>query len=397
VEAVSDLATQLIHHPYRPPEGFEAVAPGVHKASTVIFPNVHALRTQEWTDKSGYTYGLHGTPTTFTLEERIATIEGGTHCVLAPSGLSAVSLVDMAFLQQGDELLIPDNAYGPNKAFASVELTRWGIAHRYYDPLNPADLAAKIGPATRLVWLEAPGSITLEFPDLPALVDVVRGANSGRQRPIVTALDNTWGAGIAFNAFELGVDVSMQALTKYPSGGADVLMGSVVTRDHALHHQLLMTHMRLGLGVSGNDTELVLRGLNTMVLRYAAQDAATRALATWMQTQAGVAKVLHPALPGSPGHEVWQRDATAAACLFSVVFDERLSQPQIDAFCDHLHLFKLGWSWAGPISLCAPYNVSAIRTQGWPHKGGLVRFAVGLEAVDDLRADLAQALATLPV
>jgi cystathionine beta-lyase len=397
VEAVSDLATQLIHHPYRPPEGFEAVAPGVHKASTVIFPNVHALRTQEWTDKSGYTYGLHGTPTTFTLEERIATIEGGTHCVLAPSGLSAVSLVDMAFLQQGDELLIPDNAYGPNKAFASVELTRWGIAHRYYDPLNPADLAAKIGPATRLVWLEAPGSITLEFPDLPALVDVVRGANSGRQRPIVTALDNTWGAGIAFNAFELGVDVSMQALTKYPSGGADVLMGSVVTRDHALHHQLLMTHMRLGLGVSGNDTELVLRGLNTMVLRYAAQDAATRALATWMQTQAGVAKVLHPALPGSPGHEVWQRDATAAACLFSVVFDERLSQSQIDAFCDHLHLFKLGWSWAGPISLCAPYNVSAIRTQGWPHKGGLVRFAVGLEAVDDLRADLAQALATLPV
>lgn len=394
---MSDLATQLIHHPYRPPEGFEAVAPGVHKASTVIFPNVHALRTQEWTDKSGYTYGLHGTPTTFTLEERIATIEGGTHCVLAPSGLSAVSLVDMAFLQQGDELLIPDNAYGPNKAFASVELARWGIAHRFYDPLKPADLVAKIGPATRLVWLEAPGSITLEFPDLPALVDVVRRANTGRQRSIVTALDNTWGAGIAFNAFELGVDVSMQALTKYPSGGADVLMGSVVTRDHALHHQLLMTHMRLGLGVSGNDTELVLRGLNTMVLRYAAQDAATRALATWMQTQAGVAKVLHPALPGSPGHEVWQRDATAAACLFSVVFDERLSQPQIDAFCDHLHLFKLGWSWAGPISLCAPYNVSAIRTQGWPHKGGLVRFAVGLESVDDLRADLAQALATLPV
>lgn len=394
---MSDLATQLIHHPYRPPEGFDAVAPGVHKASTVIFPNVHALRTQEWADKSGYTYGLHGTPTTFTLEERIATIEGGTYCVLAPSGLSAVSLVDMTFLQQGDELLIPDNAYGPNKAFASVELARWGIAHRYYDPLNPADLAAKIGPATRLVWLEAPGSITLEFPDLPALVDVVRTANTGRQRSIVTVLDNTWGAGIAFNAFELGVDVSMQALTKYPSGGADVLMGSVVTRDHALHHQLLMTHMRLGLGVSGNDTELVLRGLNTMVLRYAAQDAATRELATWMQTQAGVARVLHPALPGSPGHEVWQRDATAAACLFSVVFDERLSQSQIDAFCDHLHLFKLGWSWAGPISLCAPYNVSAIRTQGWPHKGGLVRFAVGLEAVDDLRADLAQALATLPV
>ncbi|MBT9553867.1 MAG: PLP-dependent transferase [Hydrogenophaga sp.] len=394
---MSELPTRIIHHPYRPPEGFEAVAPGVHKASTVIFPNVHALRTQEWADKSGYTYGLHCTPTTFILEERIATVEGGSHCVLVPSGLSAVSLVDMAFLRQGDELLIPDNAYGPNKAFASVELAAWGITHRYYDAQDPADLAAKIGPATRLVWLEAPGSITLEFPDLPALVAVVTQANAHRssERPILTALDNTWGAGIAFNAFELGADISMQALTKYPSGGADVLMGSVVTRNHTLHHQLLMTRMRLGLGVSGNDTELVLRGLNTMALRYAAQDATTRELAAWMQEQPGVVKVLHPALPGSPGHDTWQRDAKAAACLFSAVFDERFEQAQIDGFCDQLKLFKLGWSWAGPISLCAPYKISSIRTQGWPHKGGLVRFAIGLEAVEDLRADLAQALAAL--
>ncbi len=394
---MSDLSTRLIHHPYRPPEGFEAFAPGVHKASTVIFPDVHALRTQEWKDKSGYTYGLHGTPTTFILEERIATIEGGRFCVLAPSGLSAVSLVDMAFLRQGDELLIPDNAYGPNKAFASVELAAWGITRRYYDALDPADLAAKIVPATRLVWLEAPGSITLEYPDIPALVDVVRRANATREdgRHTLTALDNTWGAGIAFKAFELGVDVSMQALTKYPSGGADVLMGSVVTRDEALHQQVLMTHMRLGLGVSGNDTELVLRGLPTMALRYHAQDAATRELARWMQEQKGVVQVLHPALPGSPGHASFQRDAHAAACLFSVVFDPQFSQRQIDAFCDHLKLFKLGWSWAGPISLCAPYDVPTIRSLPWPHTGCLVRFAVGLEAVDDLRADLAQALATL--
>ena len=394
---MTELATQLIHHPYHPPAGFEAVAPGVHKASTVIFPSVHALRTQEWKDKSGYTYGLHGTPTTFILEERIATLEGGQFCALVPSGLSAVALVDMAFLRQGDELLIPDNAYGPNKAFAHVELAAWGITHRYYDPMNPADLAAKMGPATRLVWLEAPGSITLEFPDLPALVAVVQQANTARAgaRPILTALDNTWGAGIAFNAFQLGADISMQALTKYPSGGADVLMGSVVTRDERLHQQVLMTHMRLGLGVSANDTELVLRGLNTMALRYAAQDAATRALARWMQGQTGVAQVLHPALPGSPGHAVWQRDAKAAACLFSVVFEPGIAQHQIDAFCDRLRLFKLGWSWAGPISLCAPYDVPSIRTTPWPHAGGLVRFAVGLEAVDDLRADLSQALPAL--
>lgn len=394
---MSELPTRLIHHPYRPPEGFEAVPPGVFKASTVIFPNVQALRTQEWKDKSGYTYGLHGTPTTFTLEERIATIEGGRFCVLAPSGLSALSLVDMAFLRQGDEVLLPDNAYGPGKAFAAGELAGWGITHRYYDPMNPADLAARIGPATRLVWFEVPGSITLEFADLPALVEVVRSANAAKTggRPIITALDNTWGAGIAFNAFELGVDVSMQALTKYPSGGADVLMGSVVTRNPTLHHQVLMCHMRLGLGVAANDAELVLRGLPSMALRYHAQDAATRQLASWMQGQPGVAEVLHPALPGSPGHEFFERDARAAACLFSVVFEPTIGQTRIDAFCDALRLFKLGWSWAGPISLCAPYDIRSIRTTDWPHAGGLVRFAVGMEAVDDLIADLAQALKVL--
>ena len=394
---MSDLSTQLIHHPYRPPEGFDAVAPGVHKASTVLFKDVHALRTQEWADKSGYTYGLHGTPTTFILEEKIATIEGGQFCVLAPSGLSALTLVDMSFLRQGDEVLLPDNAYGPGKAFAAGELAHWGITHRYYDPLNPADLAARITAATRLVWIEAPGSITLEFPDIPALVAVIRAASEGRspERRILSALDNTWGAGIAFSAFDLGIDISMQALTKYPSGGADVLMGSVVTRDHALHHALLMCHMRLGLGVSGNDTELVLRGLTSMTLRYEAQDRTTRELARWMQGQPGVVQVLHPALSGSPGHDAWARDAKAAACLFSAVFDEHFSQAQIDAFCDQLKLFRPGWSWAGPISLCAPYNVSSIRSRPWPHKGGLVRFAIGLESVEDLRADLAQGLAAL--
>lgn len=386
------LSTQLIHHPYTPPHGFEAVAPGVHKASTVFFDSVHDLRHREWRDKSGYTYGLHGTPTTFTLEERIATLEGGKHCVLVPSGLAAVGLVDMAFLRQGDELLIPDNAYGPNKALAEGELKGWGITTRYYDPMNPSDLARQITPATRLVWMEVPGSITLEYPDLKALVQVVSQASQSRQRPILTALDNTWGAGIAFKAFESGIDISMQALTKYPSGGADVLMGSVVTRDERLHQALLMTHMRVGHGVAGNDAELVLRGLPSIALRYHAQDQSTRALATWMQQRPEVACVLHPALPDSPGHAHWLRNAQAAACLFSVVFQARYSQAQIDAFCDRLTLFRLGWSWAGPISLCAPYDVPSIRRGRWPHEGGLVRFAIGLEAVQDLQADLEQAL-----
>ncbi len=392
---MSDISTQLIHHPYQPPAGFESVQPGVYKASTVIFPTVAALRQRDWKHKTGYTYGLHGTPTTFTLEERIATLEGGTFCTLVPSGLAAVVLVGMALLKAGDEVLIPDNAYGPNKAFAQHELAAWGVTLRLYDAMSPADLAGKLSGNTRLVWLEAPGSITLEFPDLPALVAAVKAYGQPHKDGVVVALDNTWGAGIAFNAFDLGADISVQALTKYPSGGADVLMGSVVTRSEALHHLVHFCHMRVGYGVSGNDAELVLRGLDTISLRYAAQDEATRVLAIWLQQQAQVEAVLHPAISGSPGHEVWKRDCSAAACLLSVVFKPDFSQAAVDRFCDSLRLFKLGYSWAGPMSLCAPYDVPAIRSMPWPWKGGLVRFSIGLEAVTDLQADLSQALASM--
>ena len=391
--------TQQIHHPYTPPAEFEAMPPGVYKASTVFFPTVQAMRERQWMDKSAYTYGLHGTPTTFTLEERIATLEGGAHCVLAPSGLAALALVNQAFLSAGDGMLLPDNAYSPSKSLAEAEMQRWGIEHDVYDPMSAADLAQRITPSTRLVWLEVPGSVTLEFPDVRAMVQVVAQANEVRraqgQPCIITALDNTWGAGVAFCAFDLGVDVVMQALTKYPSGGADVLMGSVVTRDPALHKALLLTHMRLGLGVGANDAELVLRGLPNMHLRYHAQDQSTRQLAQWMRGQPHVAQVFHPALPGSPGHEHWAATANAAACLFSVVFKPEVSAAQADAFCDRLKLFRIGYSWAGPMSLCVPYDIPTMRSRPWPHAPRLVRFAIGLESVDDLKADLAQALTAL--
>ena len=392
---MQDFSTQLIHHPYQAPAGFASVNVPVHRASTVIFSSVAALRQRDWKHKNGYTYGLHGTPTTFTLEERIATLEGGRFCTLVPSGLAAVALVNMAFLQAGDELLIPDNAYGPNKTLAEHEMQAWGINHRYYDPMDPADLRQKITAKTRLVWLEAPGSITLEFPDVPALIAVIKSHALAHPKGIVSVLDNTWGAGLAFNAFAWGVDVSVQALTKYPSGGADVLMGSVVTQDEALHHQVHFCNMRVGYGVAGNDVEAVLRGLASMTLRYRAQDASTRALSVWMQGQAAVAEVRHPALPGSPGHAAWLRDCTGAACLFSVIFKPEISQAQIDLFCDSLQLFKLGYSWAGPLSLCVPYDIQSMRTQAWPYLGGLVRFSVGLESVADLQADLTQALAKI--
>lgn len=402
----SALDTRLIHHAYQPPGGFVAPQPAVHKASTVIFPNVAAMRAREWKDKSGYTYGLHGTPTTFLLEERLCALEGGAQCLLVPSGLAAISTVSLALLRTGDEVLLPDNAYGPNRALTESLLAQFGVRHAVYDPMDLADLAQRIGPATRLVWLEAPGSVTLEFPDLVGLVRLCR------ERGVLTALDNTWGAGLAFSPFDLlrdasgalAVDVSAHALTKYPSGGGDVLMGSIVTREPAVHLRLKLAHMHLGLGVGANDVETILRALPSMGLRYRAHDKAARTLARWLAEQPAIAQVLHPALAGSPGHAHWQSlcgaahaGEGAAAGIFSVVLDARYSQAQVDAFCDALRLFKLGYSWGGPISLVVPYDIASMRKRAPAHlaAGTVVRFSVGLEDVADLRADLAQALQTL--
>ena len=380
------LSTELIHHAYEPPAGFAAPQPGVHKASTVIFANTAALQARDWRRRDGYTYGLHGTPTTFLLEERIATLEGGLQCVLVPSGLAAIALVNQALLAPGDEVLLPTNVYGPSRELARHELARWGISHRLYDPLDAPGLAALIGPRTRLIWLEAPGSVTMEFPDLAGLVAAARA------RGVLTALDNTWGAGIALRGFDHGIDIVMQALTKFPSGGGDVLMGSVVTRDPVLHERIKLTHMRLGLGVAGNDAELLLRSLSTLAVRYAAQDAAGRQLARWMLARPEVAQVLHPALESSPGHPYWRANCTAAAGLFSVLLHERYTQAQAHAFVDALQLFRIGYSWAGPMSLVVPYDLTGMRDQPRGLKGHLVRFSVGLEAAQDLQDDLAQAL-----
>ena len=395
------IESRLIHHAYQPPAGFVAPQPPIHKASTVLFPNVAAMRARRWEDKSGYTYGLHGTPTTFVLEERLATLEGARYCTLVPSGLAAISTVALALLEQGAEVLLPDNVYGPSKALSHGLLERFGVRHVLYDALDPEDMERRITAQTRLVWIEAPGSVTMEFPDLVRLVTL------SRTHGLWCALDNTWGAGLAFNPFDLcrdarlGVDVSVHALTKYPSGGGDVLMGSITTCDALVHQRIQRAHMHLGLGVGANDAEAVLRALPSLALRYHAQDAAARRLAQWLQQQPAVAQVLHPALPGAPGHAHWQTlcgaakgEAGVAAGLFSVMIDARYSSAQVDAFCDALQLFRLGYSWGGPVSLVMPYDLDAMRAHPRRHvaPGTLVRFAVGLESVADLQQDLAQAL-----
>ncbi|MBV8604803.1 MAG: PLP-dependent transferase [Pelomonas sp.] len=388
-----DISTTLIHHGYRAPDGWDAVPVGVYKGSTVFFRDCADLNAPHPRDGKSYRYGLHGTPTSYTLAARLATLEGAEHCLLTPSGLAAITLVNLALLSPGDEVLLPDNVYGQNRYCADDLLPRFGITRRYYDPLDAASLT--IGPNTRLVWVEAAGSITLEFPDMRALVERCRDAG------VVCALDNTWGAGIAFQPFELGeglgFGVSMQALTKYPSGGADVLAGAVYTRDEKLHDKLNTCHEHLGYHLAGNDVELVLRGLPSLALRYRAQDATTRGLACWLQGRPELAQVLHPALPGSPGHAFWRAQSGAgAACLVSAVFKPDYSMAQVHRFVDALERFRIGYSWAGPMSLVVPYDLR--RSRNLPRRfaeGIVVRFAIGLEDEADLRADLERAFEVL--
>ncbi|WP_027867420.1 cystathionine beta-lyase [Massilia alkalitolerans] len=382
------VQTSLIHSDYQVPGGFDAFPPGVHRASTVLFENVAAMRSGQWKDKSAYTYGLHGTPTTFTLEARLAQVEGGEHCLLAPSGLSAIAMINFALLKSGDDVLLPENVYNPNR-----ELGRWlsqdfGVSARFYDPMVGSGIAELIQPNTKLIWTEAPGSVSMEVPDLPAI------CRAAKEKGVPVALDNTWSAGLALRGFDAGADIVMHALTKYQSGGADLLMGAVITRDSALNERLAQAHMRLGLGVSADDAYLVMRGLPTMKLRFEAHDLAARQVAAWLKARPEIAKVLHPAFEDCPGHENWKRDFQGAGGLFSVLFDPRYTEEQTDRFVDSLQLFGLGYSWGGPNSLVMPYRIRAIRSQ-WQEQGVLVRFNIGLEETGDLIADIEQALAKL--
>ncbi len=393
-----DLNTQIIHRPLQTPTEFAALTTPVHRASTVVFKDTASMQARNWQDDYDYSYGLHGTPTTYALGDKLALLEGGTYCTLAPSGLSAISLVNLAFLKSGDEVWLPDNVYGPNKDLIRQLALQFGIQYQLYNPLD----ASTFTPSehTKLIWLEAAGSVTLEFPDLCGLVQKAQQAN------VLTALDNTWGAGLAFNPFDfsaqhLAVDISVHALTKYPSGGADILMGSVVTRDRELHLAVRRQHALHGVGVSGDDAAQVIRSLPSMALRYDQQDKNCRQISDWLRQQPYFQQVLHPAISSSPGHQFWQQACGQngkAAGLVSMLFKEQYTADQINQFCDALQLFKLGFSWGGPVSLVMPYQLHYMRQRGDAgqlHQGNLVRFCIGLEHPNDLIADLQQALSNV--
>ncbi|WP_411164550.1 PLP-dependent transferase [Acinetobacter sp.] len=393
-----NLQTELIHAPRRAPQYISTVQPPLFRASTIIFPNTHALFNRHWTDEYDYSYGTHGTPTTFTLADNIARLEGGKHCLLAPSGLSAINLVNACFLSQGDEVWVADNIYGPNMEHLRNLETRYGIQVKVYNPIDVSTFEPTL--KAKLIWLETAGSVTLEFPDLVNLVKKAKQAN------ILTALDNTWGAGLAFNAFDfseehLSVDISVHALTKYPSGGGDILMGSVVTQDQHLHHQLFRMHAIQGIAISADDAAQVQRSLASMQLRYEQQSRSTVQLLKWLKQQPQFIQILHPANENSAGHYYWKKICTTdqSAGLVSVIFKPEYDLNAIRKFCDSLNLFKLGFSWGGPVSLVMLYNLKEMRTLENTHlqQGLLVRFCIGLEHPADLIQDIENALKQLNI
>lgn len=384
----TDWKTRLIHPQRAVPLGFRSLSTPLFRGSTTLFSRASDVRDTWDHDQAPYTYGSYGTPTTLELASRIAELEGGYRCFITPGGQSALTLVYFSFVSAGDHVLVPESVYGPSRAFASHVLYRYGVEVEYYDPLMGADIRSRIKPQTRLIWCESPGSITMEVQDVPAIVDAARA------RGVPVALDNTWAAGVLFDAFGHGVDISVQAVTKYLGGHSDLLLGSVTVSDEAHYHRIGGTHQHLGLAVSPDDCWLALRGLQTLGIRLLDIERSALRVATWFAERSDVEAVLHPALASCPGHAVWKRDFTGSSGLFSVVFRPPIDRRALHAAMDRLALFRVGYSWGGVTSLAVTPDLDeAPNARVFGDR--LVRFYVGLEATDDLISDLEQAFRSL--
>jgi cystathionine beta-lyase len=337
--------------------------------------------------ENGYTYGLYGTPTVLELGARIAEIEGARHSFVVPGGQAAISLIYLAFCTTGTHALVPVTAYGPNRELAAGLLRGLGISVEAYDPLIGAGIANLIRENTALIWVESPGSVTMEIQDVPAIVAAAHGRN------VPVALDNTYAAGVLFDAFAHGVDVSMQALTKYVGGHSDLLLGTVSVAGSAAYEAIGPVYKQLGMAVSPDDCSLALRGLQTLGIRLERLEKSTLEVARWLAQHPDIKTVLHPALQSCPGHVHWRRDFSGSSSIFSVVFADRFTADQVIAFADRLKLFKIGFSWGGVTSLVVVYP--NLDRPGRPYGGRLVRLNVGLEEPSDLIADLDQALKSM--
>jgi cystathionine beta-lyase len=379
--------TKLIHPDVEVPAGYRSLVPPVFRGSTTVFPSSVKL-TDSWRQRElGWTYGLYGTPTTLELADRIAELEGGFRSFITPGGQSALALIGLAFTQAGDHVLIPDSVYSPHRQFADELLRRYGVDVEYYEPTLGPGIEPLLRERTRLVWCESPGSITMEVQDVPAI------AEAAHRHGAKVAMDNTYSAGVYFDAFAHGVDVATQALTKYVGGHSDLLLGSVTVRDRADYERVGSTMQVLGMAVSPDECSLALRGMQTLAVRLEALERSTLEVARWLSDRAEIARVLHPALPSCPGHELWRRDFTGSTSVFSVEMGPEHRRSRVRAFVDTLELFEIGWSWGGVTSLAVPVNPP--RTVAGRRSGALVRFNVGLEGTSDLIADLERALGAL--
>ena len=382
-----DWKTRLIHSDVRVPQGFRSLATPVYRGSTVLFPEA-AAATDRWNQyEVGYTYGLYGTPTTLELAAKVCELEKGFRTIITSGGQGAIALIHLSLLRTGDHVLMPESIYGPNRNLANHVLQRFGVEVRYYPPGMGGGISSLFRENTRVVWCESPGSITMEVQDVPAIAEAAHRHNA------LVVLDNTWSAGIYFDAFAHGVDVSTQAVTKYIGGHSDVLLGAVTVRDPALYERLGETHQVLGCAASPDDCSLALRGMKTLAVRLKAVEHSALSLAQWLATRPEIELVLHPALPSCPGHDLWKRDFTGSGGLFSIVFHQRFSREHVLKFIDALELFEVGYSWGGVASLATAYRLHPPNRPGYGDR--IVRLYVGLETLEDLKADIEQALGAM--
>ncbi len=367
------------------------VNPKLVRGSTVLYPDMATkLALGKRRLEQIELYGLYGTETHFALERAVAEIEGGSHCQIVGSGLAACVVPLLAYLRAGEHLLVPDSVYGPTRIFCDTVLARFGIATTYYDPMaGQAEITALMQHNTRLLFTESPGSHTFEVQDIPMLARVAHAHGAK------VFMDNTWGI-LHFQPFAHGVDVSIQALTKYIGGHSDLILGSITVNSEADWAWLRPGALELGQYASPDDCWLALRGLRTLGVRLRAQYAAGLEIANWLAGRAEVARVLHPAFASCPGHEFFERDFTGGCGLFGVVFQPQYSAKAVVAMIDALQLFGIGASWGGYESLVLPTAGTISRSAGTGvFEGPIARFHIGLEDTGDLIADLDQALVAL--
>ena len=379
-----DWRTKLLDPNPRARRDYKSLATPVYRGSTVLFDDQSSVKDSWDQAENGYSYGLYGTPTALELAARIAEIEGAHRTLIVPGGQAAIALVYFAYCTTGSHALVPYSAYGPNKEMAEGILRGLGIEVEAYDPMIGAGISEFIRPNTALIWCESPGSVTMEVQDVPAIV------KAAHNKDVAVALDNTYAAGVMFDAFGHGVNVSIQALTKYVGGHSDLLLGSVSVRDAPAFEQMGPIYRQLGLAVSPDDCSLALRGLQTLALRLEQLEKSTLQVAHWLADHPKIQAVFHPALASCPGHDVWKRDFTGSTSVFSIWFTDDVSPTQVEAVIDSLELFQIGLSWGGVNSLAIVYP--DVERPGQDYAGRLVRLNVGLEHTDDLICDLKNAL-----